>query len=196
MKRKRGRPPGKKYPQPHTTAEGFDIATYGKIGGTEAMSIIRDCPYPAINLFRQIDPRYRGKLDKKFLKWAPELAERWALRIAPIIGQKIAAGDGEFFRELANAVEEFSNVKGAIESRRRYLAIQYKFYCDAHGIPFTRKGLRDYYKHCCPGEEINSSTLSKQFKWAQLAKVSNENLIQELGPPRRRLRLENAILKK
>jgi hypothetical protein len=30
MKRKRGRPPGKKFALPHTTAEGFDIATYGK----------------------------------------------------------------------------------------------------------------------------------------------------------------------
>lgn len=43
MKKSRGRPRGKKYPQPHTTAEGFDIARYGKIGGTEAMSILRDC---------------------------------------------------------------------------------------------------------------------------------------------------------
>jgi hypothetical protein len=123
------------------------------------------------------------------------LAEWWALRIGPIVGQRIASGDGEFFRQLANAVEEFSKVGGAIESRSRYLAIEHKLACDAQGKPFTRKGLRDYYNRHCPGETIDSSTLSKRFKWAQSAKLSNEDLIQELGPPRRRLGPENRILK-
>lgn len=187
MKRKRGRPPGKKFPLPHTTAEGFDIATYGKVAGTDAMGLIRDCPYPAINFIGEIDPKYRGEVDKKFLRWAPKLAERWALRIGPIVGQKIASGDGDFFRQLANAVEEFSNVGGSIESRSRYLAIEHKLACDAQGKPFTRKGLRDYYNRYCPGETIDSSTLSKRFKGAQSAKLSNEDLIQIFGPPRRRL---------
>jgi len=195
MKRKRGRPPGKKFPLPHTTAEGFDIATYGKIGGTGAMSIIRDCPHPTINFIKGIDPPYRGQTEKKFLRMAPKLEARWAFRIGPIVGQKIASGDGEFFRQLANAVEEFSKSGGAIESRSRYLAIEHKLACDAHGKPFTRKGLRDYYNRHCHGETIDPSTLSKRFKWAQSAKLSNEDLIQELGPPRRRLGPENRILK-
>jgi hypothetical protein len=197
VKRKRGRPRGRKYPQPETTDEGFDIATYGKIGGSEAMDIVRDCPYRTINFIAEVPSKHRGRAEKKLLKFAPKLEEWWALRIGPIIGQKIASGDGEFFRQLANVVEEFSKVEGAIESPRRYLAIAYKFACDAQSILFTRKGLRDFYNRCCPGEKIDSSTLSKQFKWAQSAKVSNEGLIQELGPPRRRLRLrpENLILK-
>ena len=195
MKRKRGRPRGKKFPQPHTTAEGFDIAIYGKIGSTEAMGLIRDCPYPAINFMGKIEPKYRGKTDKKFFKWAPTFTKDWALRIGPIVGQKIASGDAEFFRQLANAVEEFSNAKGAIESRSRYLAIEHKLVCDAHGKPFTRKGLREYYNRHCPGETIDSSTLSKRFKWAQSAKLSNEDLIQLFGPPRRRLGPENRFLK-
>jgi len=84
MKRKRGRPRGKKFPQPHTTAEGFDIATYGKIGGTEAMSIIRDCPYPTINFIAKRDPKCRDEVDKKFLKLSREFAEMWALRIQTV----------------------------------------------------------------------------------------------------------------
>ena|SRR6516165_2035707 len=196
MKRKRGRPPGKKFRQPQTTAEGFDIATYGKVGGTEAMSVIRDCPYPTINFIKAIDPQHRGKVDKRLLKWAPKLQDTWALRIGPIIGQKIAEGDVEFFRQLADAVEEFSDASGAVESRRRYLAIQHKLACDAQGIPFTRKGLRDHYNRHIPGEEINSSTLSKLFKGAQSTRVSHEDIIQDLGPPRRsvRQRPENRIL--
>jgi hypothetical protein len=188
MKRKPGRPQGKKFPQPKTTAEGFDIATYGKIGGTEAMSVIRDCPYPTINFINARDPQQRDKVDKRFLKLAPKLEASWARRIGPVIGQKIANGDGEFFRQLADAVEKFSEVGGAIESRRRYLAIEHKVACDAQGIPFTRKGLRDYYNRHIPGEEINSSTLSKLLKGAQSARVSHEDIIQDLGPPRRSTR--------
>jgi hypothetical protein len=195
MKRKRGRPRGRKYPQPQTTAEGFDIAKYGKVGGTEAMDLIRDCPYPAINFIGKIDPKYRDQADKRFLKWAPKFAESWALRIGPILGQKVASYDGEFFRQLATAVEEFSKVEKGVESHRRYLAIAHKFSCDAQGIPFTRKGLHDYYNRRCPRETIESSTLSKLFKWAQSAKISNEDLIQEFGPTRRRLGPENPILK-
>jgi hypothetical protein len=134
-------------------------------------------------------------VDKKFLKVAPEFAEMWALRIGPIVGQKIAAGDARFFYELGNAVEEFSKVKGAVESRRRYLAISYRLLCDGREMLFTRKGLRDYYNRCCPGEEINSSTLSKLFKWAQSAKVAHDDIIHDLGPGRRRLSPENTILK-
>ena len=195
MKRKRGRPRGRKYPQPQTTDEGFDIATYGKIGGTEAMDIVRDCPYPTINFIAEVPSKHRGRAEKKLLKFAPKLEEWWALRIGPIIGQKIASRDGEFFRQLANVVEEFSRLEKGVESHRRYLAIAHKFSCDAQGIPFTRKGLHDYYNRRYPREIIESSTLSKLFKWAQSAKISNDGLIQELGPPRRRLGPENPILK-
>jgi hypothetical protein len=195
MKRSKGRPKGKKYPQPRTT-EGFDTAIYGKIGVSEAMGIIRDCPYPTIEFIKKVPPKHRGQGDKRFLKWAPKLEASWALRIGPIIGQKIASGHGEFFRQLTNAVEEFSNIRGPIESPRRYLAITCKFFCEATGVRFTQKALRDYYNRHNPGEKIDSSTLSKQFKWAQSAEVSNEDLIQELGPPRRRLhqRPETALL--
>jgi hypothetical protein len=188
MKRKRGRPQGKKFQQPQTTAEGFDIATYGKVGGTEAMNIIRDCPYPTINFINARDPQQRDKVDKRFLKLAPKFEASWARRIGPIIGQKIANGDSEFFRQLADAVEQFSNVAGQIESPRRYWAISCRFYCEATGVPFTRKALREYYNRHNPGEKIDSSVLSKQFSWARSVKVSHEDIIQDLGPPRRSTR--------
>ena len=191
MKRKRGRPQGKKYTLPHTIAEGFDIATYGKIGGTEAMSILRDCPYPTIRFVEDKHPTERYPHENYFCRLAPELAAAWARRVGPIIGQKIASGDVEFFRQLANAVEESSKTEREIENPLRYLAIAYKrMLCDLAGIPFTRKGLGNFYRSECPGQIIRSSTLSKLFKWAQssaTATIWDENSILGLvGPPRRR----------
>jgi hypothetical protein len=59
MKRKRGRPPEKSYPKPHTSAEGFDTAVYGKLGASEAMSLLRDCPYPTIEYIQKKAPKER-----------------------------------------------------------------------------------------------------------------------------------------
>jgi hypothetical protein len=134
MKRKRGRPPEKSYPKPHTSAEGFDTAAYGKLGASEAMSLLRDCPYPTIDFIQKRDPKNRDRVDRKLLKLAPKLQERWLHRIGPIIGKKIVAGDAEFFRQLGNAVEKFSRIAEP-QSFRRYLAISCKLYCDATGVP-------------------------------------------------------------
>jgi hypothetical protein len=169
MKRKRGRPPVKSYPQPHTIADGYDIAIYGKIGASEAMGIIRDCPYPTTEFIRIDSPHSRAQVGTKYFRSALNFADGWALRIGPIIGQKIASGDSEFFRQLADAVEKFSEGEENMETRR-YLAIGYKGTCDRMGVPFTRKGLRNYYNCYCPGQTIDSSTLSRLFKWAQSAK--------------------------
>jgi hypothetical protein len=195
MKRTRGRPKGKKYPQPRTTAEGFDTAISGKVGSTEAMGVIRDCPYPSIKFIEEIDPQRRDIFDNKFLRWVPQVAEAWALRIGPIIGQKIASGDGEFFRQLADAVEEFSNTERQVESPRRYLAIACKSDCEAARVPFTRKALRKYYDRHYAGQSIDSSALSKLFKWAQSAKRSYPGFIEHLGRPRRTSGPENRNLK-
>jgi hypothetical protein len=183
---KKPRPPeGKKYPQPRTTVEGLDTAIYGKVGSTEAMGIIRDCPYPSIKFIEEIDRECRDHLDNKFLRWVPGIAEAWARRIGPIVGHRIASGDGEFFRQLAEAVEKFSNTEGQVESPRRYLAIACKSDCDDAGVPFTRKALRKYYDRHYAGQSIDSSALSKLFKWAQSAKRSYPGFIEHLGRPRR-----------
>jgi hypothetical protein len=198
MKRKKGRPKGKAYPKPHTSAEGFDTAIYGKLGASEAMSLLRDCPYPTIDFIRKSDPKIRDRVEKKLLKWAPKLEEGWLRRIGPTLGKKIAAGDGKFFRELGDAVEEFAKSYRPVDSIRRYLAIECKLYCDAMGEPFTCKRLCDYYKVNSPGDVIDSSTVSKLRRWALSVKPSNEGLIQDLGPPRirmQRVRQENQILK-
>ena len=68
------------------------------------MSMIRDCPYPTIEFIKKIPAKYRGGANKKLLKSAPKLTESWLRRIGPILGQKITAGDSEFFRELADGV--------------------------------------------------------------------------------------------
>jgi hypothetical protein len=184
MKRKRGRPKGKSYPKSRTTAEAFDTAIYGRLGASEAMSLLRDCPYPAIDFIRKSDPKTHDRVEKKLLKWAPRLEESWLRRIGPILGKKIASGDGEFFRQLGNAVEEFSKINRPADSVRRYLAIECKLHCDATGAPFTCKALRDYYKRHDPGHKIDSSTLSKMRRWALSVESSNEDVIQLFGPPR------------
>jgi hypothetical protein len=164
MKRSRGRPKGKKFPQPQTTAEAFAIAIYGKLGTTEAMGILLDCPWPLIAAGKSC-----SRVDRMLVSSVPKLAaDAWARRIGPIIAKKIALGDGEFFRQLGSAVEEFSKTEDRVESRRRYLAIECKLSCDNAGLSFTRKRLRDYYNRNNPGDKIDSSTLSKLFRWSKL----------------------------
>lgn len=187
MKRKRGRPPGKSYPEPHTSAEGFDIAIYGKLGASEAMSLLRDCPYPTIDFIQKKDPKKRDLLDEKLLRWAPKFIEAWLRRVGPILGEKIAAGDSEFFRDLGKAVEKFSKSNRPADKffLRRLLAIECKLHCDATGTPFTCKVLLDHYRRRAPEHKIDSSTLSKIRRWARPAKRSYEDQIRNVfGPPR------------
>jgi hypothetical protein len=167
MKRRRGRPPEKSRPQPQTMREGTDIAVYGKLGASEAMAFLRDCPYLTIDYIQKMPSRKRDRVDKEYLRRAPEFTENWARRVGPILGKKIAAGDGNFFRELGKAVEERSKDIRPIEDFRRYLAIQYRLICYARGVPFTSKGLRDYYRRYNPRDNVDSSTLSKIMKWAR-----------------------------
>jgi hypothetical protein len=169
--KKRGRPPEKSYPEPHTTAEGLDNAVYGKLGASEAMAFVRDCPYTRIDYIRSKASKNRDRVNKEYLKRGPEFCERWAARIGPFLGRKIAEGDGKFFRELANAAEEYRKDVRPIADIRRYLAMDYGLLCYAKNVPFTRKGLREYYQHHNPGETIDSSTLSKMMKWARAAKL-------------------------
>jgi hypothetical protein len=171
MKRKPGRPPEKSRPEPQTIGEGTDIAVYGKLGASEAMAFVRDCPYPTIDYIQRKASRKRDRVDKDYLRGAPEFAEQWARRIGPIVGKKIVAGDGRFFRELADAVEECSKSIRPIEDLRRYLAIQYRLICYANDLAFTSKGLRDYYRRYNPGDNVDSSTLSKIMKWARSAQL-------------------------
>jgi hypothetical protein len=171
VKRKRGRPREKSYPEPHTTSEGFDIALYGKIGGTEAMPLVRDCPYTTIDWIKRKKPTKRDRAEKEYLRRAPEFAEQWAIKIGPLLGKKIVEGNSKFFFELARAVEKYSKDPIPIENLRRYLAIQHRLECYADGTPFTSKSLREYYRVHNPGEIIDSSTLSRTVKWARSAEL-------------------------
>jgi hypothetical protein len=171
MKRKRGRPSGPKYPHPHTTSEGTDIAVYGKIGGTEAMAIVRHCPYSKVDWIKRKKRRERDRFDREYLKRAPEFAEQWAIKIGPLLGKRIVEGDAKFFHELAEAVEKYSQDPYPIENFRRYLAMQHRFESYIRGIPFTSKSLREYYRLQNPRDIIDSSTLSRMFRWARSAKL-------------------------
>lgn len=100
MSRKRGRPRGKKFPEPRTAAEAFDIAAYGKMGGSEAIAVLRDCPYRTIDFIQTRDPQNRDRVDQRLLELAPVLTESWLRRIEPILREKIIAGDGGFFSDI------------------------------------------------------------------------------------------------
>ena len=126
MKGKRGRPKGKAYPQPHTIAEAFDTAIYGKLGASEAMALLRDSPFPTLDYIKRKPAKKRDRVDKEYLRRAPEFIEKWARHAGRILCNKIALGDVTFFRELAHAVDEFCKETRPIESFRRYVAIEYK----------------------------------------------------------------------
>jgi len=182
MKRKPGRPKGKVYPQPRTIEEAFDTAIYGKVGASEPMALLRDCPCVMLDYIKKKSPKKRHAVDKEYLRRAPEFIERWANRAGKILYNKAAARDVKFFRDLADAVEESSKETRPIDSYRRYAAIEYKLLCYVTNEPFTRKGLKDYYRRLNPRDTTDSSTLSKMMKWAQSAKPSYEDVAQKLGP--------------
>jgi len=166
---KRGRPPEKSFPAPRTVEQGIDTAVYGKIGASEGMAFVRDCPCATIEHIKKKPAKERSRAEKEFLKRAPEFTEKWAIRIGSLLGRKIVTGDGQFFRDVASAAEECCKESHPFVSIRRYLAMQYREDCWVSNTPFTSKGLREYYRLNNPGEAIDSRTLSRMMKWAQSA---------------------------
>jgi hypothetical protein len=108
MKRKRGRPRGKTYPEPDTISKALDTAMYGKIGASEAMALLRDSPFPTLDYIKGKPPKKRNAVDKEYLRRAPEFIERWSRRAGQILCDKVALRDVKFFRDLADALEELS----------------------------------------------------------------------------------------
>jgi hypothetical protein len=150
MKRKRGRPTGKKFPQPNNIFKGMWNAAFGKIGVSEAMHMVIGCPYREGN---SLDRRKR---------------EGWDSQVGQIVGKKIAAGESAFFHELAAAVESFTRKEDEPHSIERQLALDYKMDCEFCGQPFTLRGLRAFYdRHGKDKEKIDSSKLSKLYSWAR-----------------------------
>src|SRR5438105_15647667 len=171
MKRKRGRRPGKKYPNPRTTEEGIYNAVYGKLGLTEGMVFVRDCPYNTVHRIEKKESNRRDAAEKEYLKRAPKFLNDWAIRVGQLLGTKILAGDSNFFREIASAVDEYSKDPHPIEDIRRFLAILHRFDCCIAKTPFTSRSLREYYRVRDPGHIIDSSTLSRMVRWAQSAEL-------------------------
>ena len=64
MNRKKGRPPGKVYPQPDNIFEGIWNARWGKIGTSETMQIAMFCPY-RLTVPRKLAPREEESLKQK-----------------------------------------------------------------------------------------------------------------------------------
>jgi hypothetical protein len=167
MNRKRGRPRGKVFPQPDNVFKGSWTAEHGQIGASAAMQVVVLCPYQEIRRIEKLPPEKRSVLDKQALELRRRYLKKWNSEIGQMIGEKIAAGDQAFFRELAAVVESLSDKRRQLHSARRYLALEYKLDCDVWGETFTLKGLRDYYtrhKH-----KTDSSTLSKIYRWAKSA---------------------------
>jgi hypothetical protein len=103
MKNKRGRPRGKQYPNPFNTSEGIDNAVYGKIATTEGWTFVRDCPYNTVEWIKRKEPKNLGRAEREFLKRAPKMLKRWAMRVGPLLGKKITSGDNKFFCDVAKA---------------------------------------------------------------------------------------------
>jgi len=160
---RRGRPRGKEYPQPDNLTKGFLIAQFGKIGASEEMVVVFQCPY------RTIDQLQKSRVLRQVLNVVERDRKQWDAEISQIIGQKIVAGDHHFFRRMADAVEAVSQTKFEHVKSPRYHALDYKLSCYAQGIHFTQKGLRPYLGS--KGVSIDSSTLSKIYRWASGAKL-------------------------
>lgn len=204
MKRKRGRPPVKSYPQPQTLREGLEIAAYAKLGSSRVMAILRHCPYWSINRVQKTAVKNRTKEDKELLSRELAYLERWEHEIGVIVGQRIAAGDVEFFHQLGDALErsregisvDFARgtsardcvrFEGQIDNVRRFLAISHRWDCYMMTVPFTSKGLRDYYRRY--NQNMDSSTLSKMWRWARSANDYQPRVFQapRLKRPKNRI---------
>lgn len=157
MKRKRGRPPGKKFPQPKTIIEGMWNADFGKVGVSEAMHVVMGCPYRESPWIEGLPQRRRF-----FKKWNAEAGQ--------LIGEKIATRDHAFFQDLATAMETL-NKNEEPHSIERLMALEHKLNCELSHQPFTFKGLRAYYRrHGKEKMAEDSSKVSKHFRWAKSAK--------------------------
>jgi hypothetical protein len=168
MKRKRGRPKGKKYPQPRNIYEGFWIASFGKLGASPAMLVILVCPYRDLEEIQTIPPRKRTRQNRKILKPESDYIEQWNREIGTVIAQRIVTRDHDFFRQIADLLAELSKEDYMpLDKDRRHLALDYKLWCHISGQPFNLKGLRDVYVR--QGVKIDPSTLSKLYRWAESA---------------------------
>jgi hypothetical protein len=178
MNRKKGRPPGKVYPEPDNVLKGIWNAKHGKIGISESMHIAMFCPYRAM-VPRKLAPREKEALkdiprapwSKKHLKQLGRHLKKWDCAIGPVIGRKIATGDHQFFHELGDSVEELAKESHYANSPNKLFALEYKLGCLMFDKPFTLKGLRSYYRQRERGHQIDDSTLSKLHKWARSAKL-------------------------
>jgi hypothetical protein len=167
MKRKRGRPKGKNYPQPHNIFEGFWTASLGKLGASEAMRVILVCPYRDLDQIEAIPPKKPSRQKGEILKPESEI-EQWNREIGTVIAQRIVTRDQDFFRRLADLLAELSNEDHVpLNKDRRHLALDHKVWCHLSGQPFNLKGLRDVYVRA--EVKIDPSTLSKLYLWVQSA---------------------------
>jgi hypothetical protein len=167
MKRKRGRPPGKKFPQPDNIFKGKWNAALGKLGVSAATHIAMMCPHRVIRHMEKKPPEKRSSWDKRGLELRRRYLKKWNAEMGQIVGERIAAGDYTFFHELAAVIETLEDKNRKTHSVSRSLALDYKLGCDTFGAAFTLKGLRNFYaqrKH-----KIDSSTLSKMYRWASSA---------------------------
>jgi hypothetical protein len=167
MKRKRGRPPGRKFPQPDNIFKGLWNADFGKLGTSTAMHIVIMCPYREISRIEKLPPKKRSAWDKRALALRKRYLKKWNTEMGQMAGKKIAAGDYTSFREFAAAIEILEDKNQQPHSARRSLALEYKADCDAWGVPFTSKGLGDFYRR--RKHKIDSSALSKMYRWAKSA---------------------------
>lgn len=161
MKKRRGRPRGKVFPQQDNLLKGRLVATYGKIGESEEMVIATCCPHSYIH-------------DDEKNKELRQLRETWNCDIGSIIGQKIISRDHEFFRRMADSVEALAKFNGSASPTRSH-AVWYKIICHLQHEPFTLMGLRNYYEE--RGRKVDSSTLSKIYRWAKSAEVAKVHMI-------------------
>ena len=160
MKRGRGRPSGRVFPQQDNWVKGRLVAQYGKIGESDEMVIVAFCPSYIHD-------------DSKF-KELMAIREKWDREIGSIIRQKIISRDHEFFRRMADAVKAKAEFKGVASPSRSH-AVWCRIICRIEHQPFTLSGLRNYYKKC--GHMVDSSTLSKMYHWAKSAEVAKVHRI-------------------
>src|SRR5437588_12036974 len=128
MKRNRGRPKGKKYPQPDDLLTGLTIATYGKIGASEAMRLILVCLH-ADFVDIETRPPKRCAREGQPRRWMAQV-NHWKREVATVVWQRILVCDHEFFRQVAEALEQiFTRDQPQQGLSPRFLALLCKWYC-------------------------------------------------------------------
>jgi hypothetical protein len=184
MKRARGRPSGKVFPQSNDHSTALYIAGLGSLGASDGMRFADVCFSTALHLLKTKSP---SRNDRKRRRWTtPRPSRQLSNEIGTVVWQRLLAGDHAFFDQVAkilNGFEQLSTKKPALE-RRRSLALDYKWQCEFMGQPFTERGLADWYKR--KGHSIDSSNLSKTYRWAESAKTHTtpESLARLIREPR------------